>query len=129
MNLLVIGDSEAGHLAKFHEGFRTGLRRTLNAKLYGRGYDGYRPELRSYPAILDAVCGSGGPDLLLAFHLYTNRRDDLRWEYDDLENVRCPKAIVLSYFWNITENYLSHFVDWLEYYNVELVLCQYPAAI
>src|SRR6266540_4885617 len=126
MRLLVVGENLDNYLAKCHEAQRTGLRHMFDTRMFGEGYEGYDPSLHTYEAIIKHTWPDGQPDLILADYVLAPKFEELRFYYEGFENIDIPKLIVLSDFWNVTENYKDQFPEWLDRYGITAVLCHYP---
>lgn len=131
MKILSVGDSEANYLAKYHEAFRTGLRRMYNCRMFGKDYPGHEPSLDNYQDIISYSCPDGPPDLLLVAcdHDSSIRQKGVvpyNFKLKGLEKINIPKCMVLSDFWNITEYCQQEYLQWLDYYGITKVLVYYP---
>ncbi|MGE5402771.1 MAG: glycosyltransferase [Ignavibacteriales bacterium] len=129
MRIMFVGDSEEQHIAKFHEGFRKGLRSMFDTRIYGKGYEGFAEGIKDYRQIKDLLFNDSEPDLLIASYNLASNISELKFEYEGIRDISVPKAIILSDFWNITENYKNLFADWVENNGIDYILSQYPRPI
>jgi GT2 family glycosyltransferase/glycosyltransferase involved in cell wall biosynthesis/tetratricopeptide (TPR) repeat protein len=126
MRLLVVGENLDTYLAKCHEAQRTGLRHMFDTRMFGEGYEGYDASLHTYEAIMRHTWPDAQPDVILADYVLSPKFEELRFYYEGFENIDIPKFIILSDFWNVTENYRDQFPKWLDRYGITAVLCHYP---
>src|ERR1700733_5285826 len=121
MRILIVGDSEADYLAKCHEAFRTGLRRTFDTRMFGKGYDCYDPTLTTFPQIVRHIFPDATPDLVLVpFDMLPAQN---RFHYEEIKELTVPKAILLGDYWNITDrpDYTESFIEALKHFDISYV--------
>ena len=123
VRIVVVGDCEADYLAKCHEAFRTGLRRLLNARMFGRGYEAYRADVTSYSEAIEAVC-PGGADVVIASFDFDSVQ--ATFPYKGLAEVKARRGVVLGDYWTITNNYRDRFLGTLQQNGVSFVLSYFP---
>jgi hypothetical protein len=101
----------------------------FDTRAFGRGYPDWRPELRTFPEIVTGLYGGDLPDVILPAYQLSPELDQLRFFQPGLEHVPAAKAIVLSDFWNVTDNYPDGFLDWLDHHGITWVLCYFPRPV
>jgi hypothetical protein len=124
MKILIVGDCLDLYLAKCHEAFRTGLRRTFDARAFGKGYPGFDPSLQTYAEILRHVFPEGPPDLIITHYLPTP--PDFKLPYPDLAYIPIPKAIYLGDYWVVTSGHADAFRAFVERNGITVVLSYFP---
>jgi glycosyltransferase involved in cell wall biosynthesis len=129
MKILFIADTEANYIVHTHEAFRHGLQRMFSARMYGRGYPGYDPSINDYEEIINLVFPHDKPDLVVTDYCHASQFENVKFPYKGWERISVDKAINLSAYWNITENYSDAFIGWLQQKNTAFVLSQYPRPI
>lgn len=121
MRILMTGDRDTGYLEKCHEHFRLGLARLFDTRMFGKGYPGYRPELRTYQEIVDHLFPDARPDIFIVdCHITPG---GVHFPFEGLAELDIPKAILVGDYWNITDHYPDSFLDLLERYDIEMVMC------
>ena len=131
MKILIVGDSEESYLAKYHEAFRTGLRRTFDTRCFGIGYPNFNENISSYQEVVEHVFPDGKPDLIIASighdaSITGPGKIPYTFPLEGIKSLNIPKAIILSDFWNISEDSLPEYLAWLDLNTVNFVLCYYP---
>lgn len=103
MRILIEGENLEHYLAKLHEAFRTGLRRTFDAKCYGEGYEGYNPALKSYQEIVSKMFPDALPDLIIVSFKTEEDQLNCRFRYTGLEELGVPVVAIVADYWRFSE--------------------------
>ncbi|MSM40299.1 MAG: glycosyltransferase [Geobacter sp.] len=124
MRILFIGDCEADYLAKCHEALRTGLRCSFDTRMFGKGYEGYDPSLKSYGEIIRHTFPDVRPDLLITAFDLTPPAFGL--PFAGLDQAGVSSAIVLGDYWNVTEGNSDAFFRFLDDNRIAHVISYFP---
>ncbi|MDB5049669.1 MAG: hypothetical protein JWO30_2740 [Fibrobacteres bacterium] len=124
MRILIVGACADLYLAKCHEAFRTGLRRTFDARPFGPGYPGFDPNLKTYGQIVRHVFPDGEPDIVLTEFELSPPVFSL--PYSGLKELGIPSAIYFGDYWGVTEGHGAAFRAFVEASGVTFILSYFP---
>lgn len=126
MKILFEGECLKDYLAKCHEAFRTGLRSIFDTRMYGKGYEGYDPSITNYSEIIKKVFKNEKPDLIVTVFDSEYALCKIKFNYDGMDKINIPKAIVLSDYWNLARNYKYEFEKEVIENNVDFIISLFP---
>lgn len=126
MRILFEARCAKNYLAKCHEAFRTGLRRTFDTRMYGIGYDGYDLNIKNYSEIMSKTFESEKPDLIIASFESEYNLAKIKFNYDGMDKIDVPKAIILSDYWRIAKNYKYDFEKAVNDNNIDIIISLFP---
>ena len=124
MKILIVGDCLDMYLAKCHEAFRTGLRRMVDARPFGKGYPFFNPVIDSYRDIIDFVFPDGDPDLIITHYLPTP--PDFKLPFSGLDSITIPKAIYFGDYWGVTNGHIDVFNSFIVKNGIHFILSYFP---
>ncbi|MCC6952994.1 MAG: glycosyltransferase [Deltaproteobacteria bacterium] len=119
MRVLFVANDDSDYLAKCHEAFRTGLRRMLDVRMFGRGYPGYDPTLTTYAQIIPHIFPDAQPDLIIA---ELNADPPTGFTVADASGLSIPVATILGDYWNYHGEKGALLASFLEQRGIDLVL-------
>ena len=129
MQVLIAGENLSDYLAKCHEAFRTGLRALFGARVFGKGYPGYDPHLRTYAQIVRHVFPDGEePDLVLTDWDVAPGDTHVTLPYEGINDAPGLKALVFGDYWQVTGSFREGFSAFAAE-NIDILLSYFPQAL
>lgn len=143
MNILIEGINLENYYSKEHESFKNGLRTMYGAKVWGKGYENYDPEVDSFLEIRRRTFGDEEIDLLIIMGAnnygfkdgigasYNVEKAEEGFYYRDLEKLKCKKAVLLYDFWSEAECKREEYFDFILKNQIDIIftLFRYPLHI
>lgn len=124
MRILIVGECLDRYLAKCHEAFRTGIRRTFDTRVFGTGYPGFNPDLLSYQDIVRHVFPDQRPDLIITD--FDIALPEFKLPYVGLHETGIPSAIYFGDYWGVTEGHIPEFQDFIDRSGISIVISYFP---
>jgi hypothetical protein len=123
MRILIEGKNHKNYLAKCHEAFRTGLRATFDTRLFGKGYPGYWPFMKTYAQIIKKTFQDSQPDLLIAHSHFPS--DPKGFKYEGISEVKAIKTFILGDYWEVSGHYKQQFIEYVNQNKIDFILSYY----
>lgn len=124
MRVAIEGCCLRRYIAKCHEAFRTGLRAMFDTRLFGKGYPGYRPWVRTYSQIIDRLFPECRPDILIADSYFPYDKNGFK--YSGMAELNAPTTFILGDYWDIVDKQRDDFVRFVEDNRISYVLTYFP---
>lgn len=121
LNILIEGPNLEHYYAKVHISWRKGWSRMFGARCYGKGYDTYSENIKTFSQMKEAVFGSRKLDLLVLTDCWNPADLSKGFCYDGIEELDCKKAIFLADFWSEAEAGRKEFFDFVDRYNIDYI--------
>lgn len=127
MKILLEGPNFENYYAKVHESFKNGLRALFDARCYGEGHLGYNQDIKSILEVKNLIFPNEEIDLVIFFDAVDPRHLDLGFSYEDVDKLKCKKAIWVNDFWGEVEPRRSEFIEFIEKHNIDYILTLFRA--
>lgn len=127
MKILIEGECLENYFAKVHEACRAGLCAMFDAKCYGKGYPYYDAEMYSFLQIKQVLFGDTDIDLILLTDCWNPRKLEDGLCYQDLDRLKCKKAIMLCDFWSEAECQREKYIAFINKYKIDYIFSYFRA--
>jgi len=125
MNILIIGENWKDYIAKCHDAWQEGLRRTFCVKQYGKGFDNYSFFSNNYRDIVKKTFRDEHIDLVILEANMHNFTFPIR----GVKDINTNKAILLCDYWSEAYSHEDKFFRFIQEYNIDYILSYFKQPV